>query len=83
MIASSGLAQGLVTRVGAKLVLTVGLLGAAVAQVLFIYLPVAGGFTAHLLPGYVIVAVALGLAFVGGVIASTIGVSPADSGLRV
>ena len=81
IIASSGLAQGLVTRVGAKLVLTVGLLGAAVAQLLFIYLPVAGRFTADLLPGYLIVAVALGLAFVGGVIASTIGVKPADSGL--
>jgi EmrB/QacA subfamily drug resistance transporter len=81
LIVSSGLAQGLVTRVGAKLVLTVGLLGAAVAQVLFIYLPVAGRFTADLLPGYLIVAVALGLAFVGGVIASTIGVKAADSGL--
>jgi EmrB/QacA subfamily drug resistance transporter len=66
LVVSSGLAQGLVTKVGAKLVLTVGLLGSAVAQVLFIYLPAA---------------VALGLAFVGGVIASTIGVKPADSGL--
>jgi EmrB/QacA subfamily drug resistance transporter len=81
LIVSSGLAQGLVTRVGAKLVLTVGLLGAAVAQVLFIGLPAAGSFTAHLLPGFLIVAVALGLAFVGGVIASTIGVKPADAGL--
>ncbi|HYB49379.1 MAG TPA: DHA2 family efflux MFS transporter permease subunit [Streptosporangiaceae bacterium] len=81
MIASSGLAQGLVTRVGAKLVLAVGLLGFAAAQVLFARLPVAGGYTAHLLPGFVIVAVALGLAFVGDVIASTIGVRPADSGL--
>ena len=81
LIVSSGLAQGLVTRVGARLVLTVGLLGSAVAQVLFIYLPVAGRFTSDLLPGYLIVAVALGLAFVGGVIASTIGIKPADSGL--
>jgi len=81
LIVSSGLAQGLVTKVGAKPVLTVGLLGSAVAQVLFIYLPVAGSFTGDLLPGYVIVAVAFGLAFVGGVIASTIGVKPADSGL--
>jgi len=81
LIVSSGLAQHLVTRVGAKLVLTVGLLGSAVAQLLFISLPVAGAFTADLLPGYLIVALALGLAFVGGVIASTIGVKPADSGL--
>jgi hypothetical protein len=81
LVLSSGLAQGLVTKVGAKLVLTVGLLGSAIAQVLFIYLPAAGSFAADLLPGYVIVAAALGLAFVGGVIASTIGVKPADSGL--
>jgi len=81
LIASSGLAQGLVTKVGAKLVLAAGLLGFAAAQVLFARLPVAGGYAAHLLPGFVIVAVALGLAFVGDVIASTTGVKPADSGL--
>src|SRR5262252_2499016 len=40
MIASSGLAQNLVTRVGAKAVLTAGLLGFAVAQLLFLRLPV-------------------------------------------
>ena len=81
LIASSGLAQGLVTRLGAKLVLTAGLLGLAVAQVLFARLPVAGDFTARLLPGFVLVAAALGLAFVGDVIASTAGVKPADAGL--
>jgi EmrB/QacA subfamily drug resistance transporter len=81
MIASSGLAQGLVTKAGAKLVLTMGLLGFAVAQLLFIRLPAAGGFAAHLLPGFVIVAVALGLAFVGDFIASATGVRPADAGL--
>ena len=81
MIASSGLAQSLVTRAGAKLVLTAGLLGFAAAQVLFIRLPAAGSFTAHLLPGFLIVAAALGLAFVGDFIASTTGVDPADAGL--
>ena len=81
LIASSALAQGLVTRAGARLVLTAGLLGLAVAQVLFARLPVAGHFTAGLLPGFVLVAAALGLAFVGDVIASTAGVTPADAGL--
>ena len=81
MIASSALAQGLVTKAGAKLVLTAGLLGLAVAQVLFARLPVVGHFTADLLPGFVVVAAALGLAFVGDVIASTAGVKPADAGL--
>src|SRR5271165_5850006 len=81
LIASSALAQGLVTRVGAKLVLTAGLIGLAVAQVLFARLPVGGHFTGDLLPGFVVVAAALGLAFVGDVIASTAGVKPADAGL--
>ena len=81
MIASSGAAQGLVTRAGAKLVVTAGLLGFAAAQVLFIGLPVAGSFMAHLLPGFLIVAVALGLAFVADFIASATGVEPADAGL--
>jgi len=81
MIASSGLAQNLVTRVGAKVVLTVGLLGFAVAQLLFLRLPVSGGFAANLLPGFLVVAAALGLAFVGDFIASTTGTSPNDAGL--
>jgi Major Facilitator Superfamily len=81
LIASSALAQGLVTRVGARLVLTAGLLGLTVAQVLFARLPAAGHFTAGLLPGFVVVAAALGLAFVGDVIASTAGIRPADAGL--
>jgi len=81
MIVSSGAAQGLVTRAGAKVVLVAGLLGFAAAQVLFIRLPAAGSFTANLLPAFVLVAVALGLAFVGDFIASATGVSPADAGL--
>jgi len=81
MIVSSGLAQGLVTRVGAKLVLAAGLLGFAAAQLLFIRLPVTGRYTTDLLPAFLIVAVALGFAFVGDVIASATGVRPADAGL--
>src|SRR5215472_16991757 len=81
MIVSSVAAQGLVTRAGPRVVLVAGLLGFAAAQVLFIRLPAAGSFTAHLLPGFVLVAAALGLAFVGDFIASSTGVSPADAGL--
>jgi len=81
IIASSGLAQHLVTRAGAKAVLAAGLLGFAVAQLLFLRLPTAGTYPADLLPGFVIVAAALGLAFVGDLIASAIGVRPADAGL--
>ena len=81
IIASSGLAQHLVTRAGAKVVLAAGLLGFAAAQVLFTRLPAAGSYATHLLPGFLIVAAALGLAFVGDLIASVTGVKPADAGL--
>ena len=81
IIASSGLAQHLVTRAGAKVVLAAGLLSFAAAQVLFTRLPAAGSYATHLLPGFLIVAAALGLAFVGDLIASAIGVKPADAGL--
>jgi len=81
MIASSALAQHLVTRLGVKAVLSAGLLGLAAAQVLFLRLPTAGSYAAHLLPGFVIVAAALGLAMVADVIAAAAGVQPADAGL--
>jgi MFS family permease len=71
----------LVTRAGARLVLTTGLLGFAVAQALFLRLPVSGGFAANLLRGFLVVAVALGLAYVGDFIASAAGTSPDDAGL--
>ena len=81
IIASSTLAQHLVTRAGARLVLAAGLAGVAAAQLLFTRLPAAGSFPAYLLPGFVIVAAAAGLAFVGNLVASTTGVRPADAGL--
>ncbi len=81
MIAASGVARGLVTRVGPTRVLTAGLLGFAAAQVLFIRLPVTGSYATDLLPAFLIVAAALGLAFVGDFIAATAGVSPGDAGL--
>jgi EmrB/QacA subfamily drug resistance transporter len=81
IIVSSGLAQGLVTRAGAKAVMTVGLVGFAVAQLLFLRLPATGRYTTDLLPGFLVVAAALGLAFVGDLVASAMGVRAADTGL--
>jgi EmrB/QacA subfamily drug resistance transporter len=81
MIASSGLAQALVTRAGVRVVLTAGTLAFAAAQLLFSRLPAAASFTRDLLPGFLLVAAALGLAVVGDFVASAIGVKPADAGL--
>ncbi len=63
------------------MVVTAGLLGFAAAQVLFIRLPATGSFTTDLLPGFLVVVAALGLAFVGEVIASATDVRPGDMGL--
>ena len=83
MIASSGLAQAPVTRAGVRVVLAAGMLAFAAAQVLFIRLPAATSFTRDLLPGFLLVAAALGLAVVGDFIAAAIDVKPADAaGLR-
>jgi hypothetical protein len=49
--------------------------------VLFLRLPASGHFASDLLPGFLLVAIALGLAFVGDFIASTAGTSPNDAGL--
>jgi hypothetical protein len=49
--------------------------------VLFFRLPVGGGYLADLLPAFLIVAAALGLAYVGDFIASSTGVRPGDAGL--
>jgi hypothetical protein len=57
------------------------MLGFAAVQVLFIRLPATGAYATHLLPGFVIVSAALGLAFVADVIASVAGVKAADAGL--
>ena len=81
MIASSGLAQAPVTRAGVRVVLAAGMLAFAAAQVLFIRLPAATSFTRDLLPGFLLVAAALGLAVVGDFIAAAIDVKPADAGL--
>jgi EmrB/QacA subfamily drug resistance transporter len=80
-IVSSALAQGLVTRIGARLVITAGSLGFAACAALFIRLPAGGGYAAHLLPAFVLLAVVLGLAFVGDAIASAVGVKASEAGL--
>jgi Major Facilitator Superfamily len=80
-IVSSGAAPGLETKTGPRAVIVAGLVLLAAAQVLFLRVPVIGGYATDLLPGFIIVALGLGLAFVGDVIASATGVGPADASL--
>jgi hypothetical protein len=81
MVIVSGGAQALVTRLGVKPVLAAGLLLIAASQLWFARLPVGGSYAADLLPGFVVVAIGLGLAFVSAGIGSLSGVPERDAGL--
>jgi predicted MFS family arabinose efflux permease len=77
----SGAGQAIVTRIGAKPVLAAGMALIAASQLWFARLPVAGSYPADVLPGFVVVAVGLGLAFVSVGIAALTGVGDRDAGL--
>jgi MFS family permease len=81
MIVASGGAQALVTRVGAKPALAAGMALIAASQLWFARLPVGGSYFADLLPGFVVVPIGLGLAFVAISIAALTGVRERDAGL--
>jgi NAD(P)H-dependent FMN reductase len=73
-------AQGLVNRVGTRVVLPVGLAFTAVAVLLYTRLPVNGSYVPDLLPGFLLTGVGLGLAFVPDSIAALTGTRPREAG---
>jgi EmrB/QacA subfamily drug resistance transporter len=77
----SGVGQAVVTRIGVKPVLAVGMALIAASQLWFARLPVGGSYGADILPGFVVVAAGLGLAFVSVGIAGLTGVRERDAGL--
>jgi EmrB/QacA subfamily drug resistance transporter len=81
VVVFSGVGQALVTRVGVKPVLAAGMALIAVSQFWFVRLPVDGSYLADVLPGFVVVAVGLGLTFVSVGIAALTGVRERDAGL--
>jgi len=81
MVVFAGVGQAVVTRAGVKPALVVGMALIAVSQLWFARLPVAGSYPADILPGFVVVAVGLGLAFVSVGIAALMGVREHDAGL--
>ena len=78
---SLGLSAKIVMRFGIRGPLAVGLLLAAAGLALFRAAPVAGDFTAHVLPGMVLLGIGAGMAFNPVLLAAMSDVSPADSGL--
>jgi EmrB/QacA subfamily drug resistance transporter len=77
----SNVAQGLVTRLGARRVLVAGLLFAAASEGLLTRLPVHGHYVSDLLPSFLLIGVGLGVSFVAVTITALQGIPPADAGV--
>jgi EmrB/QacA subfamily drug resistance transporter len=81
IVAFSGVAQALVTRLGVRRVLPFGLALSAVALILFARLPVHGHYWRDLFPAFIISAVGLAFAFVPMSIGGLTGVDQSDAGV--
>jgi EmrB/QacA subfamily drug resistance transporter len=77
----STVAAQLVTRVGVKPVLTVGMLFLTGGLVYFTQVSLGGSYLADLLPGFLLIGVGIGFSFVPISIAALAGVQPAEAGL--
>jgi Na+/melibiose symporter-like transporter len=80
-LVSSIIASGLVTRVGTRLPLAVGLVIAGAGLLLLAQIPADGAYVADLLPGLLVTGLGLGTAFVSLSIGALEGVSERDAGL--
>ena len=77
----SGVAGQLVTRVGVKPVLVVGMTMLTAGLLYFTQVSVGGSYVGDLLPGFLIIGVGIGFSFVPISIAALSGVKPAEAGL--
>ena len=80
-VVASGVAQALVTKVGVKPVLTLGMLLLGGGLILFTQVSVDGTYLADLLPGFLLIGVGLGFSFVPVSIAALAGVTGKNAGL--
>jgi EmrB/QacA subfamily drug resistance transporter len=81
IIAVSNLGQALTTRLGARPVLSAGLLLTAAGGALYARMPADGHYFWNVFPGLLLSGIGLALSFVPGTIASLTGVQPADAGV--
>ena len=80
-VVASGVAQALVTRVGVKPILAIGMGLLAGGLVYFTQVSVDGSYLADLLPGFRLIGVGLGFSFVPVSIAALAGITGQDAGL--
>jgi EmrB/QacA subfamily drug resistance transporter len=81
IIAFSNIGQGLTTRLGARRVLSAGLLLTAAGGALYARMPADGHYFWDVFPGLILSGIGLALSFVPVTIASLTGVRPADAGV--
>jgi EmrB/QacA subfamily drug resistance transporter len=81
IIVLAGVAQNLVTRVGVRRVLPVGLLLASVALLLLAQLPADGKYFFDIFPAFVLSAIGLAFTFIPLTIAALMGVQESDAGI--
>jgi EmrB/QacA subfamily drug resistance transporter len=77
----SGVAAQLVTRLGVKPVLVVGMVTLTAGLAYFTQVSVGGSYLGDLLPGFLLIGVGIGFSFVPISIAALAGVEPAEAGL--
>jgi MFS family permease len=77
----SAVAAQLVTRIGVKPVLVTGMIALTAGLVYFTQVSVGGSYLGDLLPGFLVVGLGIGFAFVPISIAALAGVQPAEAGL--
>jgi EmrB/QacA subfamily drug resistance transporter len=80
-VLTAGIAQALVTKLGPKPVLTVGLLLMTGAMLWYSQIPVDGSYASDLLPGYLMVGVGLAFSYIPIQIAALAGVEEHEAGL--
>jgi MFS family permease len=81
VIPVAGLSQALVTRLGVRPVLTLGLLLMTGGMLWYSQVPVHGRFASDLLPGYLMVGIGMAFSFIPVSIAALAGVEAREAGL--
>jgi EmrB/QacA subfamily drug resistance transporter len=80
-IFTSAIAAQLVTRIGVKPALVIGMVSLTAGLLYFTQVSVGGSYLADLLPGFLLIAVGLGFSFVPISIAALAGIEPHEAGL--
>ncbi len=80
-VVASGIAQAIVTKIGVKVALAIGMLLLGAGLLYFTQISVDGTYVGDLLPGFLLVGVGLGFSFVPVSIAALAGVKPHEAGL--